>query len=418
MKVSEMEGDGAIIMQPGTYGKAEVYTPFLKIENELSVSFLYKSVLSGKENKDAIHILLTDENNVESVSLDTITFPATNQGANRYQKIFTNLRTGIYKLLISYSHGSHTGSLAIDQLSFSAPLLYQSGCNSAPVAYNDFITGNPDRTAKGRLTTNDRDANGDRLTVFITANSPDGEVIIYPDNSFSFIPNEAFSGNRTQFRYRACDQAATTLCSDEATVTISFPQPARGFRSLADFTGSYLGNGAIELNWSMSHEKTPFRISIERSMDGDTWEKAGLVQSIGIQNNNLNYKYVDRVGRNTANKKDLYYRLKLVNSDQETVMSKLLLVRVYNTLFTKMVSVTPNPVKKDIGVQLLLNSKAIVLMKLVNSNGVEIMRQTHHGISGTNNYTIEGSGQIKSGIYLLEIIINSKERMLVKLIKE
>jgi len=414
-QVSEMEGDGAIIMHPLTNGTAELYTPFLKINTELSVSFLYKSNLPAEGQPGDIHISLTGENNIESVELDKISLSSS---VNRYQQTFTNLPTGNYKILISYSGSSADASVAIDQISFSAPLLYQSGCNTAPMAFNDFITGNSDRTAKGRLTSNDRDVNGHQLTTYLTVNSPDGEVTINPDNSFSFIPNKGFTGGNTQFRYRACDQGSNNLCSDEATVTINFYKTPDGFWSLEDFSGNYLGNGSIELNWGMTHDKTPFRIKIERSIDGVTWEKAGEVQSIGIQNINLNYKYVDRVGRNTANKKDLYYRLKLINSDQEMVMSRLLVVRVYNTASTKMVSITPNPVKKEIGVQLQLNSNAIVVMKLINNNGVEMMRKTHHGNPGTNSYLMEGSAQIKTGLYLLEIIINSKERMLVKLVKE
>ena len=416
--LSSAAGDGAIVMRSGTSGNAEVYTPYLKIDNQLSVSFLYRSISSAESNGASIQIFLSDENHLQTILLEKISFITADENTLKtYEQTFTNLTPGIYKLMISYvTDGANTAAV-IDQISFSAPLLYQSGCNTAPVAFNDFIVGNRDRSARGKLTTNDRDANGHRLNAYITFNSPDGEVSIYEDNTFTFIPNESFDGNKTQFRYRVCDNAANPLCSDEATVTINFPE-AGVFSALKDFTGNYLGNGSIELNWSMSHEKTPFRISIERSIDGDKWEKSGEVQSIGIKNSNLNYKYVDRVGKNIANKNDLYYRLKFIDSDQEIAMSKLLVVRVYNTAFTKMISITPNPVKKDIGVQLQLNSNAVVVMKVIDNNGVEIMRKSHRSIAGTNSYIIDGSAAMKPGLYLLEIIINSKERMLVKLLKD
>ena len=48
----------------------------------------------------------------------------------------------------------------------------------------------------------------------------------------------------------------------------------------------------------------------------------------------------------------------------------------------------------------------------------EIMKKTVKANSGSNSYLMEGSNRIQKGMYLLEVIINSKERMIVKLIKE
>jgi len=52
--------------------------------------------------------------------------------------------------------------------------------------------------------------------------------------------------------------------------------------------------------------------------------------------------FTDNVGRNTAIKKDLYYRLKLMDLDKKAHYSRILVVRVYNTQSVKMISVTPN----------------------------------------------------------------------------
>jgi hypothetical protein len=56
-------------------------------------------------------------------------------------------------------------------------------------------------------------------------------------------------------------------------------------------------------------------------------------------------------------------------------------------------------------------------MKVVNNAGVEIMRKSTRGNTGANSFSLEGSSQLATGVYFLEIIINSNERMMVKLVK-
>jgi hypothetical protein len=57
-------------------------------------------------------------------------------------------------------------------------------------------------------------------------------------------------------------------------------------------------------------------------------------------------------------------------------------------------------------------------MKVVSSNGVEVIKKSLKANAGANSYTLEGTRNLQRGMYLLEVIINSKERMVVKLMKE
>jgi hypothetical protein len=83
-----------------------------------------------------------------------------------------------------------------------------------------------------------------------------------------------------------------------------------------------------------------------------------------------------------------------------------------------MVSVTPNPVRKDIGLRIDLNEDAYISLKIVNSSGTTQMRRNIKARSGMNTYLMDGSSALLPGIYFLEIIVNSKERMIVSLVKE
>jgi hypothetical protein len=60
----------------------------------------------------------------------------------------------------------------------------------------------------------------------------------------------------------------------------------------------------------------------------------------------------------------------------------------------------------------------MVVIKVMNNNGTEVMRKNVRSTAGNNTITLEGTSNLKTGIYVLEVIINSNERMTVKLMKQ
>ena len=83
-----------------------------------------------------------------------------------------------------------------------------------------------------------------------------------------------------------------------------------------------------------------------------------------------------------------------------------------------MISVTPNPAKNDIAVNVQLNEGSFIVMKVISSNGVEVMKKSLKASAGASSYILEGTSNLQRGMYVLEVIVNSKERMLVSLMKE
>jgi hypothetical protein len=57
-------------------------------------------------------------------------------------------------------------------------------------------------------------------------------------------------------------------------------------------------------------------------------------------------------------------------------------------------------------------------MRMINASGAIVLHKTTESGKGINNILIEGSSKLTPGLYTLEVIVNSKERMLVKMIKE
>ncbi|OQP50959.1 hypothetical protein A4H97_03810 [Niastella yeongjuensis] len=393
-----------------------IYTPALDIADHITISFNYQfNQAFEKGNRRWLKVVLTDPNNIMVARLDSFECAPTVQITSNYNKTFQHLQPGIYKVYLNYQGTGGTTRIAIDQLNVSAPLHYKDGCNTSPVAVNDNIAGLPDHTATGLVVINDRDADNDRLNAYLITNSQDGKVSMRGDGSFTFIPNPGFSGHSTSFTYKVCDNGYGRLCSQDATVKLEFPEEEV---SLSDFAGIYNDGGQVQLKWATGYEFNNNRFEIERSIDGRKWHTAGTIKAAGNSTTRKVYSFNDEVGKNTALKKDLYYRLKQVDEVGKTATSRLLVVRVYNTPTVKMMSVTPNPAKKDISVTTQLNESSFVALKILNADGAIVMNKTSKADAGASNFIMEGSRNLQPGAYTLDVSVNSKERMLVKLIKE
>lgn len=418
-----IEGDGAMVSENKTY-PSYALSPVLAVSTDINISFSYKfnHILQNGVRR-WLKICLADANNMPQTLLDSIEFKNINTSAvYDYNKTLRAIK-GPYKLFISYNGSGGSTAIAIDQLEISASKYYNTGCNSSPVAMNDNITGNRNRTAAGIISSNDTDADGESSAAYLIKPSPDGNVELNADGNFAFTPHPGFEGRSTSFTYKICDKGWGVLCSNDAKVTIDFPSADTSGnwilpQSLIDFKGFYRNQGNVELNWVTNFEQNTNRFEIERSLDGIAWQKVGSLKAQGVSVAKKAYNFIDEAGRNTAIKKDLYYRLKQIDLENNWAYSKILVLRVYNTHSLKMISVTPNPAKNDISVNTQLNEGSYIVMKVINNTGLEVMKKSLKAGAGSNSYMLEGSSKLQPGMYVLEVIVNSRERMLVSLVKE
>ncbi|MEO8582633.1 MAG: Ig-like domain-containing protein [Flavitalea sp.] len=417
----EMEGDGAMVAtaDAAMFPNSGIYTPVLDVSNEIKISFQYTfNENFPADNNRWLNICLANDRNEILQVLEHVDFTGTNATKkNSYSTEFKNVGVGEYRLVLQYGGKGGNSRIAVDKLNISAPFKYPNGCNTAPIAVRDRITGMVDRSATGSLLKNDKDADHEKLTAYLIKGSQNGKVELNEDGTFAFTPEKGFTGSSTSFVYKICDAGAVNLCSENTTVTIYFPNPANSLR-LSDFKGSYKNNGQVELAWKTRGESSASeKFVVERSFDGQNWQNSGIVPAVQITNSN-DYAYIDKLARNTVQKNDVYYRLKQMFGNGTVATSRLLIVRVYNNKLLTMISVTPNPAKNDISVNVQLQEEGRVSMRLLNSLGNTIIFKSEEAPKGLNTFMMDGSSQIAPGSYSLEVIVNSKERMVVKLIKE
>lgn len=416
-----IEGDGAMVSgnTATTTQKSGIYSPMVDIPGEVTISFKYKlsaALVSGQTRWIKFYLTGAD-GSIYGGSMGTLDFAG--KAANTvytFNQRFDLLGSGPYRVYLNLQGSGGDVRIAIDQLSISAPLYYPGGCNSAPVAVNDDFSGAANHSASGVVTMNDSDPNFESFDAYLTQNSTDGNVVLNTDGSFTFTPNPGFSGNFTTFKYQICDFGYVQQCSQEATVTITFAPTSTLPVKIVDFKGLYKDDGKVEISWVTTFEQNSDHFEVERSLNGVDWVVVGSVKAAGNSGVKKSYQFIDDVGR--LSKKDLYYRLRQIDADSKASVTKILVVRVYNTRSLKMVSVSPNPAKNDIAVNVQLNEDSYIVMKVMTGNGVEVMRKSAKAGVGSNSYLMDGSSNLKPGLYLLEVTINSKERMIVKLIKE
>ncbi len=211
--------------------------------------------------------------------------------------------------------------------------------------------------------------------------------------------------NHMSFRYYFPED--TTASSKKASLKNLLAE------SLTSFNGAYT-NRAVDLHWNLAGKKALSHFNIERSLDGEHYDKVGEVDN-GTTASSV-YAFTDNIKPAIARKNDLYYRLQLVDADNNSY-SKVLIVRMYETHSVSSISVTPDPTINDIQVNVQLKASSFVVMKITDFNGNEVMKKTGKADDGLNTFSLDGTSKLKPGSYKLEIIVNSNERMVMQLIK-
>ncbi len=185
--------------------------------------------------------------------------------------------------------------------------------------------------------------------------------------------------------------------------------------NLSAFNAAY-GKNYFELNWNTVAGNFD-RFEIERSLDGQKFETLGTVESKTTTASETQLSFRDHFRTSIALNNDFYYRLKQIDANGNFVYSKVLIARMFNTRTLASLSVTPDPLANDILVNVQLHENSYVMMKVTDENGNLILKEGQKGENGANTYTLEGTHNLHPGIYTLEITVNSKEKMTMKLAK-
>jgi len=173
---------------------------------------------------------------------------------------------------------------------------------------------------------------------------------------------------------------------------------------LLDFKGCK-ANEKIKLNWVTTNERSCDYFIIERSTDGQNFEKIGKIISKNQSIISNKYEFYDIKPNNGLN----YYRLLQVDINENSKYSKIILIS-YNE--DNYISIYPNPFNNELNIDIAFFTDENDLY-VYNSNGKKIYYQKVS--KGERNIKVDAS-EFMSGIYYVEIK-NNNNTHIFKLVK-
>lgn len=398
--VTPISGAGSMYSEPPTSGSStrDVYTPYLNISTSLQVSFKYKlsSTLNGNATR-TIAVGLTDSSG-NFTTLQTITLnkfsPATTQ---TFDNTFTLAAASVQRL--TFRLGGNTGDgnsrLIFDDLSANASPYYgaSASCNTAPVAVDDTYNGITGNQVSGNVMLNDNDPNGEFISSSIVTASPDGNVVLNADGTFTFTPNAGFTGSSTTFTYQLTDNGYEHTNSNLATVTINFTAGSALPVKLTSFQGKMM-DGRVSLRWDLTENKNAQRFEIERSLNGKDFSLVGIV--LASENGGReSYSFVNDINSNLK----VMYRLKIIDNNNIADYSRILLFQQDNVQHIKIMN---NPVNDHLTLSYMSASNQNIVIKVYDMLSRLQMNYKATVSPGLNVINFPLSG-IRSGIYVVDI---------------
>lgn len=157
----------------------------------------------------------------------------------------------------------------------------------------------------------------------------------------------------------------------------------------------------IQLTWATSQETNNRGFAVERSADGNNFERIGWVDGNGTTAARSDYQYTDAEAQAGVL---YYYRLRQTDLDNREKLSEIRTARIEQT--NLLVSLRPNPASGKVYLTVSgSSSKADV--RLVNSLG-QVVRQWN-GLATSGNRTELDISGLSSGLYHIEVRTGEEE---------
>ncbi len=169
--------------------------------------------------------------------------------------------------------------------------------------------------------------------------------------------------------------------------------------TLINFNGTLNNNEAL-LTWSTATEINNKGFGIEKSYDGQTFSAIGFVAGKGTSSLVNNYSYNDVKVLSGSN----YYRLKQIDIDNNFMYSPVIKIDYAKFAW----SVLGNPVSNTTWIQLQVDKKSQVALRLISIDG-RIIQTIDKGSLSAGAYSIPlDFGNLAHGVYGIQLLINNK----------
>ena len=177
------------------------------------------------------------------------------------------------------------------------------------------------------------------------------------------------------------------LAGSSVEVVVSSPLPIE----LVSFQAENR-DASNELTWQTAIEQNVRDFEVEKSSDGKTFEKIGIVKAKGNSSTPQYYAFSDPISPSGAGGLT-YYRLKINDLDNKNSYSKTLSVSQKGKLAIK---IYPNPAKDNATIDLGEAENATI--RLIDILGKEMLQK-----SGQSGQVLLNLSNLANGVYFVEI---------------
>lgn len=185
---------------------------------------------------------------------------------------------------------------------------------------------------------------------------------------------------------------------------------------LINFDAS-LKENEVMLNWATATETNNDYFTIERSDDGENFEKVTTQRGSGNSTITRSYQAVDPNPLPGYS----YYRLKQTDFDGHYSYSEVQTVKmkgnVNDNQAIEMKSIAPNPFSDKFTVNFITKSKGKAQVITTNSSGSLIAQEAIEVQDGYNTYEYNDASEFQTGIYFVTVIFND-EKVSKKIMKQ
>ena len=187
--------------------------------------------------------------------------------------------------------------------------------------------------------------------------------------------------------------------SDFATVQSQNPLPIE----LLFFNAESVGKDVLN-KWSTSSEMNNDHFELERSSDGNEFQKIATVNGFGagVSTQTLNYSFTDKDACGTI----IYYRLKQVDIDGRHSYSKV--AAVHCNTADDAITVYPNPANTVLNVSFNIAEQKNANVQILNMVGMVVMQLDMSAEEGFNNASFE-INDLPAGVYYLVVKENGED---------
>ena len=154
-------------------------------------------------------------------------------------------------------------------------------------------------------------------------------------------------------------------------------------------------NNAVSLEWMLDSETGTNHVEIERSSDGNTFNKIGEKLSKNAKAK-TSHTFLDEHPLPVN-----YYRLKVIFEDGGFGFSKVIAVNQNGAFHS---TIQPNPFMQSFAVHTFLATPQPIKIQLLDMSGRLIRYKSTMGVVGNNKLEFDDVGSLKPGIYMVRIV--------------